>query len=67
MTQLFVFVPKPDGSFHNPGDPTLCDRRPPYVATCVLQEMPFVFERLNLDAPPASPQMSEQVFHLVSG
>jgi hypothetical protein len=32
-----------------------------------LQEMPFVAERLNVDAPPAFLQMSEQVLHLVGG
>ena len=36
----------------DPGNATLGDGRPPYVATCVLQEMPFVPECLNLDAPP---------------
>ena len=34
-------MPKPDGSFPDPGDPTLRDRRPPYVATGILQEMPL--------------------------
>ena len=66
-TQLFIFEPKPDGLFPDPGYTTLSDGRPPYVATGVLQEMPFVLERLNLDAPPAFLQMSEQVSHLVSG
>jgi hypothetical protein len=66
-TQLFVFVPKPDSLVPNPGDATLGDGRPPYVATGVLQEMPFVFKRLNLDTPPAFLQMSEQVSRLVSG
>jgi hypothetical protein len=56
-TQLFVFVPKPNGSLPDPGDTTLRHGRPPYVATGVLQEMPFVLERLNLDTPPASFQM----------
>jgi len=65
-TQLFVFVPKPDGSFSDPGYATLRNGRPPYVATGVLQEMPFVVKRLNLDAPPAFLQMSKQVSHLVS-
>jgi hypothetical protein len=65
--QLFVFVPKPDASVPDPGDATLGNGRPPYVATGVLQEMPFVLKRLNLDAPPAFLQMSEQVVHLVSG
>jgi hypothetical protein len=40
-TQLFVFEPKPDGSFPDPGDTTLRDARPPYVVTGVLQELPF--------------------------
>jgi hypothetical protein len=53
--------------FPNPGDATLSNGRPPYIATGVLQEMPFVLKRLNLDAPPAFLQMSEQVSHLVSG
>lgn len=62
--QLFVFVPKPDGSFPNPGDAALRDGRPPHIATGVLQEMPFVLKRLNLDAPPAFLQMIEQVSRL---
>jgi hypothetical protein len=66
-TQLFIFEPKPDGLFPDPGYTTLSDGRPPYVATGVLQEMPFVLKRLNLDAPPAFLQMSEQVSDLVSG
>jgi hypothetical protein len=57
----------PDGSFPYPGDTTLRDGRLPYVATDLLQEMQFVLKRLNFDAPPAFLQMSEQVFHLVSG
>jgi hypothetical protein len=65
--QLFVFEPKPDGSFPDPGDPTLRDGRAPYVATGVLQEMPFVLERLNLDAPPALLLLGEHLFHLVNG
>jgi len=67
VTQLFVFVPKPDSPFPDRGDATLGNGRPPYVATSVLQEMQFVLKRLNLDAPPASLQMSQQVIHLVSG
>jgi hypothetical protein len=66
-TLLFVFEPKPDASFPDPGDTTLRDGRPSYVAAGVLQEMPFVLERLSLDVPPASLQMNEQVFHLVNG
>jgi hypothetical protein len=42
--QLFVFVPKPDGSLPDPGDTALRDGRPPYIATGVLQEMPFVLK-----------------------
>ena len=40
--QLLVVVPKPHGSFADPGDTTLCDGRPPYVATGVLQEIPVL-------------------------
>jgi hypothetical protein len=65
--QLFVFVRKPDGSFLDPGEAALGDGRAPYVATGVLQEMPFVFKQFNLDAPLASLEMSEQVSHLTSG
>jgi hypothetical protein len=32
-TQLFVLVPEPDCSFPDPGDATLGDGRPPYVAS----------------------------------
>src|SRR5258708_35381483 len=43
-TQPFVFVPKSDGSFPDPRDTTLRDGRSPYIATGVLQEMPFLLE-----------------------
>jgi hypothetical protein len=66
-TELLVLVPKPDSLFANPGDATLCNGRPPYVATGVLQKMRFILKRLNLDAPPTFLQMSEQVSRLVSG
>src|SRR5260370_26522031 len=66
-TQPLVSVPKPDGSFPDPGDTTLRDGRPPYIATGVLQEMPFVLERLNLDAPPTTFLLGEHLFHLVNG
>jgi hypothetical protein len=66
VMQLLVLVPKPDGSFPDPGDTTLRDGGPSYVSTSVLQEMPFVLKRLNLDAPPAFLQMSEQVSHLAN-
>jgi hypothetical protein len=66
-TQLFVVVPKLDSSLPDPGDAALRDGRPSYITTGVLQEMPLVLEQLNLDAPPASLQMSQQVSHLASG
>jgi len=41
-TQLFVSVPKPDSSMPNPRDATLSNGRPPYVAACVLEEIPYL-------------------------
>ena len=65
--QLLVLLPKSDSSFPDPGDTTLRDGRPPYVATGVLQEMPFVIERLDLDAPPTFLLLGEHLFYLVNG
>jgi hypothetical protein len=65
-TQPFVFEPKRDGSFPDRSDTTLSDGRPFYVATGVLQEMPFVLERLNLDAPPTFLLPGEHLSHLVN-
>jgi hypothetical protein len=42
--QMLVVEPKFDGSFSDECDPTLRDGRPFYVATGVLEEMPFVCE-----------------------
>jgi hypothetical protein len=66
-TQLFVFVPKPDGSFPNVGDATLSDGRPPYVATGVSQEMLCRSEGLNLDDPRTILLLGEHLFYLVNG
>jgi hypothetical protein len=66
-TQLFVFVPKSDSSLPDPRDAALRDGRPSHVTTGILQEMPLVLEKLNLDAPPASLQMTQQVPHLAGG
>jgi len=65
-TQLFVFVPKSNSSFPDPGDASLSNGRPSYVATGILQEMPLVLKWLSLDAPPAFLQMSKKVIRLVS-
>jgi hypothetical protein len=46
--QLLVVVPKPDGLFPDPGDAALRDGRTSYIATGVLQEMPFVPQQLRL-------------------
>jgi len=66
-TKLFVFVPKPDSLLPNVGDATLRDGWPPYVPTCVSQEMLLRREGLNLDAPPTILLLGEHLFHLVSG
>jgi hypothetical protein len=63
---MLVVEPKFDGSFSDECDPTLRDGRPFYVATGVLEEMPFVCERLNLDAPPRFLLLGEQLFQLVN-
>ena len=65
-TQPFVFVPKSDGSFPDPGDTTLGNGWPPDIATGVLQEMPFVLERLNFDDPIAFLLLREHLFHLIN-
>jgi hypothetical protein len=64
--QLLVIEPKFDGSFSDECDPTLRDGRSFYVATGVLQEMPFVLERLNIDAPPPFLLLGKQLFQLVN-
>jgi hypothetical protein len=66
-TQLFVFRPKSDALFADVGDATLGNGRPSQVATVVSQAMVFRLGGLNFDAPPASLQMNEHVFHLVDG
>jgi hypothetical protein len=58
-TQLLIFVPKSDCSFPDPSDATLRDGWAPDIATGILQKMPFVFERLNLDVPPTFLKVSE--------
>jgi hypothetical protein len=65
-TKLFVVVPKPYGSVPNIGDTTLCDGRPPSIATRVLQKMPFVLARFDLDAPPAALPLGEHPFYLLA-
>jgi hypothetical protein len=63
-THPFVFTPKADGSFSDPGDTTLRDRWTPYVTTGVLQKVPSVLERLNLDYPAAFLFLREHLFQL---
>jgi hypothetical protein len=64
--QLLIVEPKFDGSVSDESDPTLRNGRPFYLATGVLQEMPFVLERLNLNAPPTFLLLGEQFFQLVN-
>jgi hypothetical protein len=61
-TQPFVFTPKRDGSFPDPGYTTLRNGWTPYVATGVLQKMPFILERLNLDYPISGTTIRTSVY-----
>jgi hypothetical protein len=67
-TQLFIFVPKYYGSHPDMDDPTLRDGGSPYVATSVLEEMPFILERLNFRSPPPAFLLHrEHRFDLLNG
>ena len=63
-TESFILVPEGDGFFGNQRNTVLRDGRSSGVSASVLEEMQLVFEGLNVDAPPASFLLAEELFEL---